>query len=61
MENDKEWEFRSDEWVESMNESRLLKKQRLDKKLANSDVKESHMKAIERYAEHYSYVVKKSG
>ncbi len=37
MSNDKEWQRRTDEWIEATNESRLRKEKRLAEKLGNQD------------------------
>jgi hypothetical protein len=58
MANDKDWEYRSDEWVKALNASRLLKEQRLTKERADSEVKKYTIKNIERYPNRYCYVVK---
>ena len=58
MENDKAWEIRSDEWIKSMNESKLFKEQRLHKRLVDDEAKEDAPTNIEHRTLD-PYVVKK--
>lgn len=60
MENDKAWEIRSDEWIESMNASSLFKERRLQKKLVDSKLKEDALSNIEHHKQD-PYTVKKLG
>ncbi|MGK0341421.1 MAG: hypothetical protein ACJAXW_001971 [Candidatus Azotimanducaceae bacterium] len=45
MANDKDWQRRSDEWVKSMHESRLRKKQRLSEECTNKIMQEEKTQA----------------
>ena len=60
MGNDKEWQIRSDEWIESMNASNLFKKQRLQKRLIDSKKKEDALRNGEHH-KHDPYADKKPG
>lgn len=60
MENDKAWEIRSDEWIKSMNESKLLKEQRLHKRLIEGELKEDVLRNVE-HCTYDPYAIKKSG
>jgi hypothetical protein len=46
MANDSDWQRRSDDWVQSMHESRLRKEQRLQEKHTNKEMKEEKTKAV---------------
>ncbi len=61
MENDKAWEIRSDEWIKSMNESKLLKEQHLHKKLIDGEVKKEDVLRNIEHHKHDPYAVKKPG
>lgn len=60
MENDKAWERRSDEWIKSMNESKLRKEQRLQQKLIDDKTEKYTLKEIDQYPKCDSYTVKKT-